>query len=575
MKVLLITQKADRKDPVLGFTHAWFERLAARVQSLHLLVLSKGDYAFPGNVTVTSMGKEHGAGRIARLWVFLRVMLRLVATKRVDAVFVHMCPIYAVIAAPFCKLRGIPLLMWITHGADNPTLRLAHRLADETLTASPESTALTGPRVVSTGHGIDTQKFTEKPAQTSSGQKAASVISVGRIAPSKDYSTIIEAAAILVNERDLKDFRVSIYGACYNEEDQAHFDGLKAMVEEKGVARHVFFEGSVAHDDIPEKYRNADIFISASLTGSVDKAVLEAMATGIPSITCNPSFARVFEDMSDDLLFEPGNARQLAGRLERFIAMPAGQRRDAGARLRRIVEQKHSLDPLMDRLVHEMKKAAYLKHGKSPRTQWLAQRANGRLILDIGFAGAAFPVLHFSVRQRNPESRVIGCDLFLDKILLQKFTTGVCGNAVQLPFRDEVFDCVVFAEIYEHLEQPSAALREIARVLKPGGLLIFSSPSAYAPLKWLRAWLFHPRPWDMVNVRRHLTDPTHIQFADPLSLFRLLDHLGLSVTEAVTKKHRIPLLGRITRKADTLDIPFYPFSRMGGALCLVAEKKQQ
>lgn len=570
MKALFITQKADRDDPVLGFMHAWFEGLAGRLDELHLLVLEPGKYELPDNVFIHSMGKERGAGRFGKLLKFISVMAALVLRRRVDVVFAHMCPIYAALAAPFCRLRGVPLVMWITHGADNPTLRLSHRLVDRVLTASPESTALTGPKVTATGHGIDTSKFAAAPAP---GADPLRVLSVGRITPSKDYATLIEAARILIHVRGVNNFKVSIVGACYTEDDKKHLSELNRQIKEKDVADYIVFEGAAAHDAMPEQYGRADVFVSASLTGSVDKAVLEAMACGRPAVTCNPSFARVFEDMAGALMFNPGDAAKLADILQRYFSAAREYRAQTGAALRALVENNHSLNTLMDRLVHEMKKCVYLKKGRSPRTDWLAARARGGLILDIGFAGAAFPVLHFSIKDLNPESRVVGCDLFFDKILAQKFTTGVCGNAVTLPFKDNTFDSVVFAEIYEHLVEPASALRELARVLRPGGRLVFSSPSAYAPLKWVRDWLLASRPWDMRTVRRHLTDPDHVQFADPISLFRLLDELGLSVTEAITKKHRIPLLGRITRKADTFNIPFYPFTRLGGALCLVAEKK--
>lgn len=50
-----------------------------------------------------------------------------------------------------------------------------------------------------------------------------------------------------------------------------------------------------------------------------------------------------------------------------------------------------------------------------------------------------------------------------------------------LPFRDEQFDLVVFNEVFEHLRiNPIRTLREINRVLAPGGKLILSTPNVYA-----------------------------------------------------------------------------------------------
>ncbi|MCX8037310.1 MAG: methyltransferase domain-containing protein [Candidatus Sumerlaeia bacterium] len=57
-------------------------------------------------------------------------------------------------------------------------------------------------------------------------------------------------------------------------------------------------------------------------------------------------------------------------------------------------------------------------------------------------------------------------------------TRSVCAEAGRLPFSGAVFDCVLANCVLEHVGDLEGALREIARVLKPGGALIFSVPSA-------------------------------------------------------------------------------------------------
>jgi ubiquinone/menaquinone biosynthesis C-methylase UbiE len=54
----------------------------------------------------------------------------------------------------------------------------------------------------------------------------------------------------------------------------------------------------------------------------------------------------------------------------------------------------------------------------------------------------------------------------------------VCGELHQLPFQDKSFDLVTANMVVEHLETPDTALREIARILKPGGLFLFHTPNA-------------------------------------------------------------------------------------------------
>ena len=52
----------------------------------------------------------------------------------------------------------------------------------------------------------------------------------------------------------------------------------------------------------------------------------------------------------------------------------------------------------------------------------------------------------------------------------------VRGTGYQLPFSDVHFDCVIISEVLEHLEDDDAAIEELSRVLKPGGVLAVSVP---------------------------------------------------------------------------------------------------
>src|SRR5579864_2911777 len=61
----------------------------------------------------------------------------------------------------------------------------------------------------------------------------------------------------------------------------------------------------------------------------------------------------------------------------------------------------------------------------------------------------------------------------------------VRGVGQRLPFGDGSFDLVVCVWVLEHLEDPAATLREVRRVLRPGGHFLFLTPNLRNPLMWL------------------------------------------------------------------------------------------
>ena len=58
------------------------------------------------------------------------------------------------------------------------------------------------------------------------------------------------------------------------------------------------------------------------------------------------------------------------------------------------------------------------------------------------------------------------------------------GNIYALPFPADYFDGVILSEILEHIEDDVAGLREVWRVLKPGGVVAITVPHANYPFLW-------------------------------------------------------------------------------------------
>ena len=53
------------------------------------------------------------------------------------------------------------------------------------------------------------------------------------------------------------------------------------------------------------------------------------------------------------------------------------------------------------------------------------------------------------------------------------------GSAYELPFKDNSFDLIVCSEVLEHLHEYNDAIKEMKRVLKPGGKFFASVPASW------------------------------------------------------------------------------------------------
>jgi demethylmenaquinone methyltransferase/2-methoxy-6-polyprenyl-1,4-benzoquinol methylase len=69
----------------------------------------------------------------------------------------------------------------------------------------------------------------------------------------------------------------------------------------------------------------------------------------------------------------------------------------------------------------------------------------------------------------------------------------LCGRAEQLPFPDAAFDAMTFTYLLRYVTDPAATMRELARVVRPGGVI--SSLEFYVPSApvWLPLWRLYTR----------------------------------------------------------------------------------
>ncbi len=95
----------------------------------------------------------------------------------------------------------------------------------------------------------------------------------------------------------------------------------------------------------------------------------------------------------------------------------------------------------------------------------------------------------------------------------------------RLPLRDASVDLVILVEVIEHLPEPSHTLGQIARVLRPGGRLVLTTPNYDWPSPWpLLEWIA-----DRSGLVAQMRDAQHVTRFGPGSLAALLERESFEV----------------------------------------------
>jgi glycosyltransferase involved in cell wall biosynthesis len=357
VKLLFLTQVVDGKDAVLGFVPRWIEGLARECERVRAVALEAGDTgSLPANVDIRVVGRK---GALSRWLKYRAILSEALEKDGFDTVLAHMVPRYALLARRPARRAGARLFLWYTHASVDGRLRRAVRAVEKVFTASPESLRVDTEKRVVTGHGIDLAHFSNGVEGDTEPSSPTRILSVGRMTPRKDPLTAIESTAILVARGH--DLHLDLVGGEMTESDKGYLRTVEDEIRLGSLEGRVQRAGSVPYREIPRFYRRACVVVNASLTGSLDKVVLEAMAMGRPIVTCNEAALPLFAELGDAaemLAFEPGNAAQLADRLEALLGLTQAERDAIGSRLRAIAARDHEVDALMRRLVQEMGVAA-------------------------------------------------------------------------------------------------------------------------------------------------------------------------------------------------------------------------
>ena len=367
MKILIICQKIAEDDDLLGAFVPWVSSIAKRMSHVDVVCLSKGEYTLPDNCEVYSLGKERGISRFGRWLNFVKLIFKLMPKS--DVTFSHMSPIFSVASWPFVKLFRKKACLWYAHGHVGWKIRLAEKCVDVIFTSTREGCRLDSEKIKVVGQGIDINKFQIVPNYSKLFQTNDKIqnskfkmVSIGRIAPSKDYETMVKAVGELV-KRGVTDFEVKVIGKANLAEHERYFERIKKMVSQAELDGYIKFIGAVPNKDVAKYYQDADLYLNMSHTGSLDRAIVEAMACGCLVLTCNEAAGGPLKNagLENKLMYGKGDYQALAEKILEIKKLRNKEIRnkeikDIGRRLREEVVKNHSVSALGGKLVREFDK---------------------------------------------------------------------------------------------------------------------------------------------------------------------------------------------------------------------------
>jgi ubiquinone/menaquinone biosynthesis C-methylase UbiE/uncharacterized protein YbaR (Trm112 family) len=165
-------------------------------------------------------------------------------------------------------------------------------------------------------------------------------------------------------------------------------------------------------------------------------------------------------------------------------------------------------------------------------------------LVDVGVGGSGYTVIE-AAREGRP---AIGCDLSLQALLTAREfaraqgvadrTLWVCCSAEQLPLASAAFESALAIAVLEHVPDDGAALRELARVLRPGGRAWITVPHG----------LQHISPLFRLPNKRHDRRLGHLRRYEAEALVDTARSIGLEPVEVQFTGHTIKVLQLSARR---------------------------
>lgn len=201
-------------------------------------------------------------------------------------------------------------------------------------------------------HGLDPRVLEHVPGKqfrSRSPEAPVTLISIGRLVPTKGHDVVIRACAVLIKAG--RKLQLTLIGSGPIEQE------LKELAEKEGIADSVDFRGALAFADVLEALDQSDLFclaprlIPGHPPDGIPNVIAEAMALRLPVVTTRVSaIPELVSDGETGRLVDVDDVEGFAAAVEALAADPELARRlsdEAAERVARLFNQKQNIDDLL------------------------------------------------------------------------------------------------------------------------------------------------------------------------------------------------------------------------------------
>lgn len=289
MRLLILTQKVDKNDAILGFFHAWILEFSKKCERLTVICLERGDYDLPENVKIISLGKEENKNRLVYLLRFYKAIWQ--ERNSYSTIFVHMNQEYILLGGLIWKLLKKKVVFWRNHRIGDYLTDIAVFLSDIVCCTSKDSYTAKFSKTIIMPVGVDMDLFRPSSAIN---RKKHSICIVGRLAPIKNIELGLAVCKEL-SDRGL-DISTTIIGSCLPK-DKDYAESLRFFVAKNNMSSYIRFIDEVKPIDMPVVYSSHEIYLNLTPTGSFDKTIVEASLCGAMPVVVNTSLRGYLPDI--------------------------------------------------------------------------------------------------------------------------------------------------------------------------------------------------------------------------------------------------------------------------------------